>query len=133
MEELRMRLALEEIVRTQADPKGRHDPVWLAALAAAALGAPSLREAEVHLARLAKDAPLSARTKVPAVDGIGHLSVTMTYNSIDRENCFSHARAIRVRRGPVFPKRTFLRGYVQKDLDQMLDRIEQCESLDTIE
>jgi hypothetical protein len=38
MDDFRMRLVLEEIVRIQADPNGRHEAAWLAALAAAAMG-----------------------------------------------------------------------------------------------
>ncbi|HEY1932319.1 MAG TPA: hypothetical protein VGG99_09935 [Acetobacteraceae bacterium] len=133
MDEFRMRLALEEIVRIHADPDGRHDSAWLAALAAAALGAPAPREAEAHLARLAKDTPISVRVEAPPADGIGHLTITMTYNSIDRETWVSDGRGIRVYPGPIFPKRTFLRGYVQKDLDEMLDRIEQCEASDRVD
>jgi hypothetical protein len=87
-----------------------------------------MREAEEHVAQLAKNAPLSSRVEVPPQDGIGRFTITMTYNSIDRGKLFSTSRAVRVRKGPIFPKRTFLRGYVQGDLDGMLDRIEQCES-----
>ena len=68
--------------------------------------------------------------EVPPADGIWHLTITMSYNSINREEWFSDARAIRVYPGPNFPKRTILRGRMQGDLDGMLDRIEQCEAPD---
>lgn len=128
MDEFRMRLALQEIVRIQADPGGRHDPSWLAAIAAAGLGVPTMSEAEVHFAQLAKNVPLQSRIDMPPSDGIGHLTITMTYNSISREEQFSNSQFVRVRPGPMIPKRTALRSRVQLGLDGILDRIELCEA-----
>jgi hypothetical protein len=130
MNEFRLRLALQEIVRIQADPNGRQDSTWLAALAAAGLGVPSMREAEEHFCQLVKEAPLQSRMDVPPPDGIGHLTITMTYNSISREEWFSDSHFIRVHPGPICPKRTILRGRVQLNLDGILDQIEQCETSD---
>lgn len=67
---------------------------------------------------------------MPLSDGVGHLTITMTYDSLSREEHFTQGRAVRVHPGPIFPKRTILRGRVQGDLDRMLDRIEQCETED---
>lgn len=62
-----MRLALQEIVRLQADPEGNHDPAWYAALASAALGAPTNRDADLHLNRLWREAPVQSRVDMPGV------------------------------------------------------------------
>ena len=65
-------------------------------------------------------------------DGFGYLSMTFTYESIDRENIKSISAAVRVRPGPVMKKRSLVRSELQKCLDEMFDYVEQTETPDAL-
>jgi len=105
-------------------PSAMDKIIFLASLGLGQESTPEIKQLVDDTMESAPAAPYGRPT-----DGIGHLTVTVSYEPIDRQSALESAHGFRVRKGPIMPQRQVLRERTLQTLEGVLERIESIEAI----